>query len=323
MSAHSGGKAILAAFLANMGIALAKFIGWLLSGSASMLAEAVHSVADSANQVLLFRGGRIAKREADREHPFGYGRERYVSAFVVGIILFSVGGLFSVYEAIDKLTHPHALDERWWWLPIVILAFAIVLESLSLRTAMREANEVRDRGQSWWQFIRRSRSPELPVLLLEDTGALTGLVFALAGVSLTVITGDPLYDALGTLAIGILLIVIAIIVGVEMKSLLVGEGATRAQLDAIVHAVEDGPEVQKLIHVKTLYLGPEELLVAAKIGLPADKPVASAAHDIDAVEKRIRRAVPDARVIYLEPDVFRDVEAEKLPTEAYVLKSSD
>jgi len=323
MSAHGGGKAILAAFLANMGIALAKLIGWLLSGSASMLAEAVHSIADSSNQVLLFIGGKRAGRHADRSHPFGYGRERYVYAFVVGIILFSVGGLFSVYEGVEKLTHPHELSEDWWWLPIVILVVAIVLEGFSLRTAIGEANQVRAQGQSWWQFIRRSRSPELPVLLLEDTAALIGLVLALAGVTASVATGDPIYDALGTLAIGVLLILVAIVVGVEMKSLLVGEGATADQLDAIIHAIESGDEVEKLIHIKTLYLGPEELLIAAKIGVPIDKPLGAVARDIDEIEVRIRGAVADARVIYLEPDVYRRADADKPPTEAFVFPSSD
>lgn len=323
MSAHGGGKAILAAFIANMGIAVAKLIGWLLSGSASMLAEAVHSVADASNQVLLFIGGKVAKREADREHPFGYGRERYVYAFIVGIVLFSLGGMFSVYEGINKLVHPHALNEDWWWLPIVILLVGIALELYSLRTAVVEANAVRDRGQSWWQFIRRSRSPELPVLLLEDTGALVGLVFALTGVSLTVVTGDPLFDALGTLAIGVLLVVIAIVVGIEMKSLLVGEGATKAQLDKIIGAIEVGAEAPKVIHIKTLYVGPEELLVAAKIGLHDEKPLGAAARDIDEIEQRIRAAVPHARIIYLEPDVYRSVSGERPDTEAFVFPSSD
>ena len=323
MSAHGGGKAILAAFLANMGIALAKLIGWLLSGSASMLAEAVHSIADSSNQVLLFVGGKTSRRHADRQHPFGYGRDRYVYAFVVGIILFSVGGLFSVYEGVEKLTHPHELSEDWWWLPIVILVVAIVLEGFSLRTAIGEANQVRPEGQSWWQFIRRSRSPELPVLLLEDTAALIGLVLALSGVTASVVTGDPVYDALGTLAIGILLILVAVVVGVEMKSLLVGEGATNEQLDDIIRAIEAGDDVEKLIHIKTLYLGPDEMLVAAKIGVPVDKPLGVVARDIDEVEERIRAAVPQARVIYLEPDVYRRAEGDKPPTEAFVFPSSD
>ena len=323
MSATGGGKAILAAFLANMGIALAKFIAWALSGSASMLAEAIHSVADSGNQLLLMLGGRKAKRVADREHPFGYGRERYVYAFVVSIILFSVGGVFAIYEGIDKLTHPHGLDETWWWLPIVVLLVSIGLESFSLRTAIRESNHVRAKGQSWVSFVRRAKAPELPVVLLEDVGALTGLTFALLGVGLTVITGNPLFDALGTLMIGTLLVVIAIILGVETKSLLVGEGANAGDHDRIVDAIVSGPEVEKLIHLKTLYLGPDELLVAAKIALPGNKTVREAADDIDDIEKRIRDAVPVARAIYIEPDIYRPSLDPEPSTDVFVLKSAD
>ena len=177
MSASGGGKAIIAAFLANMGIAVAKFIAWFFSGSASMLAEAIHSVADSGNQLLLLLGGRKAKKRADSEHPFGYGRERYVYAFVVSIILFSVGGLFSIYEGIDKITHPHELEN--FWIPLTVLVVAIVLESFSLRTAVRESNLVRAKGESWVAFVRHAKAPELPVVLLEDIAALIGLVFAL------------------------------------------------------------------------------------------------------------------------------------------------
>jgi len=321
MSASGGSRAIIAAFLANLGIAIAKFIAWFLSGSASMLAEAIHSVADSSNQLLLLLGGRKAKRKADADHPFGYGRERYVYAFVVSIILFSVGGLFAIYEGVDKLTHPHALDERWWWLPIVVLVVAIALESFSLRTAVVESNHVRAKGQSWISFVRHAKAPELPVVLLEDIGALTGLVFALTGVTLTVLTGDPLFDALGTLMIGTLLILIAIVLGIETKSLLVGEGADAADHDAIVRAIEAGGEIEKLIHMKTLYLGPDELLVAAKLGFAADKPLGAVAADINTVEKRVRDAVPAARIIYLEPDIYRA--QPSLPTEAVVLPSSD
>lgn len=323
MIASGGGKAIIAAFLANMGIALAKFVAWALSGSASMLAEAIHSVADSGNQLLLMLGGRKAQRRADREHPFGYGRERYVYAFVVSIILFSVGGLFAIYEGVEKLRHPHELDQTWWWLPIVVLIVAIVLESLSLRTAVRESNRVREKGQSWVSFIRRSKAPELPVVLLEDIGALTGLTFALVGVSLTVITGDSTFDALGTLMIGVLLVLIAIVLGVETKSLLVGEGANQTDHDRIVDAIDAGPEVEKLIHMKTLYLGPDELLVAAKVALTADKTVREAADDIDAIETRIRDAVPIARVVYIEPDIYRPAIDPEPPTDVFVLKSSD
>jgi cation diffusion facilitator family transporter len=323
MSASGGNKAIVAAFLANLGIALAKFVAWALSGSASMLAEAIHSVADSGNQLLLMLGGRKARRDADRSHPFGYGRERYVYAFVVSIILFSVGGLFAIYEGVEKLTNPHELDRTWWWLPLVVLVVAIGLESFSLSTAVRESNLVREKGQSWVSFIRRSKAPELPVVLLEDVGALTGLTFALLGVGLTLITGNPLFDALGTVMIGVLLVLIAIVLGVETKSLLVGEGATQADHDRIVDAINAGDEIEKIIHMKTLYLGPDELMVAAKIALSADKPLREAADDIDAIEARIREAVPVARVVYIEPDVYRPAIDPEPSTDVFVLKSSD
>ncbi|MHC2997764.1 cation diffusion facilitator family transporter [Microbacterium sp. HJ5] len=321
MSASGGGKAIIAAFLANMGIALAKFVAWLISGSASMLAEAIHSVADSGNQLLLLLGGRKAKRSADREHPFGYGRERYVYAFVVSIILFSVGGLFSIYEGVEKLIHPHEVTN--YWIPIAVLVIAIVLESFSLRTAIKESNHVRARGQSWVSFVRHSKAPELPVVLLEDIGALIGLVFALFGVGMTAITHNPLFDALGTLMIGTLLIIIAITLGIETKSLLVGEGATTADHDRIVSAISDGPEVEKLIHIKTLYLGPDELLVAAKLGFASDRPLAAVATDIDRIETRVREAVPTARVIYLEPDIYRPGDDPAPPTSDFVIRSAD
>jgi cation diffusion facilitator family transporter len=321
MSASGGGKAIIAAFLANMGIALAKFIAWFISGSASMLAEAIHSVADSGNQLLLLLGGRRAKRSADREHPFGYGRERYVYAFVVSIILFSVGGLFSIYEGVEKLTHPHEVTN--YWVPIIVLVVAIVLESFSLRTAVKESNHVRGRGQSWVSFVRHAKAPELPVVLLEDVGALIGLVFALFGVGMTAITHNPLFDALGTLMIGTLLIVIAIVLGIETKSLLVGEGATVADHDRIVSAITDGGEIEKIIHIKTLYLGPDELLVAAKLGFSSDKPLAAVAADIDRIELRVREAVPTARVIYLEPDIYRPGDDPAPPTSDFVIRSAD
>jgi cation diffusion facilitator family transporter len=321
MSASGGGKAIIAAFLANMGIAIAKFAAWLISGSASMLAEAIHSVADSGNQLLLLLGGRRARREADSSHPFGYGRERYVYAFVVSIILFSVGGLFSIYEGIDKIRHPHEITN--FWIPIGVLVIAIVLESFSLRTAVKESNLVRTKGQSWVAFVRHAKAPELPVVLLEDIAALLGLVFALVAVGMTAITGNPLFDAIGTLLIGALLIVVAITLGIETKSLLVGEGATDADHGKIVAAITDGPEVEHLIHIKTLYLGPDELLVAAKLGFPADRTLGEVAADIDIVEARVRRAVPSARAIYLEPDVHRETHPHGPPTEEVVIRSVD
>lgn len=302
MSASGGGRAILAALTANLGIALTKFVAWFFSGSASMLAEGVHSLADSGNQLLLLLGGRKSRRAADAEHPFGYGRERYVYAFVVAIILFTVGGVFSLYEGVDKITNPHELENVW--LPILVLAVSICLEGYSLRTAVKESN--RSRGtQSWFRFIRRAKAPELPVVLLEDAAALTGLTFALLGVGLSAITGNAVFDAIGTLMIGALLIVVAVILGIETKSLLVGEGASDADAHALRSAIESGEDVERVIHMKTLYLGPDELLVAAKVAFPAAETLEHVAAGIDAAEQRIRAAVPAARVVYLEPDVDR------------------
>ncbi|SFN39296.1 cation diffusion facilitator family transporter [Mycetocola miduiensis] len=320
MSASGGSKAILAAFLANVGIAVTKFIAFLFSGSSSMLAESVHSLADAGNQLLLIFGGRQAKRAADKEHPFGYGRERYVYAFVVAIILFSIGGVFSIYEGIEKLQNPHPIEVPW--LPLVVLAIAMGLESFSLRTAVRESNLVRGK-QSWVSFIRRAKAPELPVVLLEDVAALLGLAFAFIGVSVSVITGDGTWDAIGTLFIGTLLILVAVVLGIETKSLLVGEGATDTDTAAITAAIEGGGEIEKLIHMKTLYLGPDELLVAAKLGFATDLPLGVVSGYIDVIEQRIRAAVPAARVIYLEPDVYRRPAPDAPATEQIVLGSED
>ncbi|AND17496.1 cation transporter [Rathayibacter tritici] len=300
MSASGGGTAIIAALAANLGIALTKFIAWFFSGSASMLAEGVHSLADSANQLLLLLGGRRSRRVADEEHPFGYGRERYVYAFVVSIILFSVGGVFSLYEGIEKIAEPHELDNAW--LPILVLVISICLEGYSLRTGVKESNRVRG-SQSWLPFIRRAKAPELPVVLLEDVAALTGLTFALLGVGLSVITGDSVYDAIGTIMIGTLLIVVAIVLGVETKSLVVGEGATSANVASIRAALEAGHDVERVIHMRTLHLGPDEILVAAKLAFPAADTLGHVAAGIDAAEQRVREAVPAATTIYLEPDV--------------------
>ena len=317
MSASGGTKAIMAAFLANTGIAITKFIAWFFSGSSSMLAEAVHSVADAGNQLLLIFGGRQAKRKADKEHPFGYGRERYVYAFVVAIILFSVGGVFSIYEGIDKLQHPHPLDVPW--LPILVLSIAIVLESFSLRTAVKESNHVRGK-LSWIQFVRRAKAPELPVVLLEDIAALLGLIFAFIGVGLTILTGNPLFDAIGTLFIGTLLIVVAIVLGIETKSLLVGEGATDTDLEKIEQAILAGPETERIIHMKTLYVGPEEMIVAAKVGFTADQKLLEVSAAVNVIEQRVRAAVPAARIIYIEPDVYLDPNLTTPPTDAIVIK---
>ncbi|MDQ6853593.1 MAG: cation diffusion facilitator family transporter [Actinomycetota bacterium] len=294
-------KAIAAAFLANLGIAIAKFAGFAVTGAASLLAEALHSVADTGNQALLFLGGRRARRGPTPEHPFGYGRERYFWAFVVALMLFSLGALFAVYEGIDKLIHPHQLDSVA--IAVAVLGVAIVLEALSFRTAFIEARAVKGDG-SWWQFIRRSKSPELPVVLLEDSGALLGLALALVGVSGAELTGNPRWDAVGSIGIGILLGAIAIVLAAEMKSLLIGESATAPMERAIRAAIEDGPEVRRIIHLRTLHLGPDELLVAAKVEVDASS-MPDLARAIDTVESRIRASVPIARLIYLEPDVYR------------------
>ncbi|MGH3655387.1 MAG: cation diffusion facilitator family transporter [Micromonosporaceae bacterium] len=311
MSASGGTKAIVAALLANLGIAVTKFIAYLLTFSSSMLAESIHSVADSGNQALLLLGGKRAKRRATPQHPFGYGRERYIYAFIVSIVLFSVGGLFALYEAYHKyeeqLHDPHGI-ESWQWVPVTVLVIAIILESFSFRTAIVESNAVRGRS-SWTEFVRRAKAPELPVVLLEDLGALVGLILALIGVSMTLITGNGMWDAAGTAAIGVLLVLIAVILAIEMKSLLLGESATDAHVAAIERAISSGGEVERIIHMKTLHLGPEELLVAAKIAVRHDDTAADVARHVDRIEGRIREACPIARVIYLEPDLYSAAKA--------------
>ncbi|MFG2918744.1 cation diffusion facilitator family transporter [Kitasatospora sp. NPDC048298] len=301
MSTEGGTKALIAALSANLAIAAAKFTAFGFTGSSSMLAEGVHSVADSGNQVLLLIGGKRARREADEEHPFGYGRERYVYGFLVAIVLFSVGGLFAIYEGWHKISHPEALD-AWGW-AIGVLIFAIGMEGWSFLTAMRESEKAKGK-QSWTQFIRTAKAPELPVVLLEDAGALIGLVLALFGVGLTVITGDGVWDGIGTLCIGVLLVVIAVVLALETKSLLLGESANKDSVRRIREALVDGETVTGVIHMRTLHLGPEELLVAAKIAVNAEDSAARVAEAIDAAEERVRAVVPIARAIYLEPDVY-------------------
>ncbi len=302
MSAAQGKTAILAALAANLGIAVTKFIAFFLTRSSSMLAEAIHSLADSGNQILLLVGGQRSQRKASADHPFGYGRERYVYGFIVSVVLFSIGGLFALYEAYHKWHDPHGIDS-WHWVPPTVLIAAIFMETFSFRTAIVESNKVRGQ-RSWWQFVRTAKAPELPVVLLEDLAALLGLFFALFGVSLTLITGNGLWDAFGTALIGILLVVVAGILAIEMKSLLLGEAGTLDDIRAIERSLV-GDGVESIIHLKTLHLGPEELLVAAKIAVPAAETAVQVAAAIDAAERRVRAAVPIARVIYLEPDIRR------------------
>jgi cation diffusion facilitator family transporter len=311
MSTEGGTRAIIAALSANLGIAATKFLAFLLTQSSSMLAESIHSVADSGNQLLLLIGGKRAARAADEEHPFGYGRQRYVYAFLVSIVLFTIGGMFAIYEGVHKWQHPEPIEGRWWWVPLAVLVVAIGLEGYSFRTAILESNRTRGR-RSWVEYVRTAKSPELPVVLLEDSAALIGLVFALVGVAMTVATGNGRWDALGTLLIGVLLVVVALVLGVEMNSLIIGESANRDAVERIRAALVGGA-VEGVIHMRTLHLGPEELLVAAKIAVRGSDSAAEVAAAIDEAERRVRAVEPIARVLYLEPDIRRAAPAVTRP----------
>lgn len=302
MAADGGTRAVVTALAANLGIAVSKFVAAAITGSASMLAEGVHSVADSANQALLLIGGRRARRAPTALHPFGYARERYVYAFLVAIILFTLGGLFALYEGYHKITDPHQLTSPL--IAVAVLVIAMGMESFALRTAVRESNRVRG-DRTWVQFVRHARAPELPVILLEDAGALLGLLFALVGIGLSAVTGNAIFDGIATAGIGLLLVVIAVVLAAEMKSLLIGEAALPEQVSAIHTALLATPGVERVIHLRTVHLGPEELLVAAKIGIDAEEGGAGIAGAINDAEARVRAAVPAARMIYLEPDVYR------------------
>lgn len=299
MAAHSGKKAIVAALLANAGIAVAKFVAFLVTGAASMLAESVHSVADSSNQGLLLLGHHRAVKEASPEHSFGYGRERYFWAFVVAVVLFTLGGVFSMFEGYEKFRHPEELESVWW--AVGVLVVAIVLESFSFRTAVREAASAKG-NRSWWSFIRTSKTPELPVVLLEDLGALVGLVVALGGVGLAEVTHDPRFDALGSMAIGLLLAGIGFLLAFEMKGLLIGESASPQERETIDQVLRSSPHVRRLIEVRTQHLGPEELLVAAKVELDGEMSFHDVAEAIDGTEARLRQRLPSAVHLYIEPD---------------------
>ena len=302
MSTEGGMKAVIAALLANLGIAISKFVAFAFTGSSSMLSEAIHSVADSGNQVLLLVGNKRSKKAPDAQHPFGYGRRRYVYGFIVSIVLFLVGGLFSLYEGFHKFQHPEDLSDAW--IAFLVLGVAIVLEGLSFRTALREAN--RSRGKrSLFRFLRDARQPELPVILLEDLGALVGLVFALCGVSMAVVTGDGRWDGLGAMAVGTLLVVIAVFLAFEMAAMLVGESALPEETAAIRAALASSPLVDRVIHVRTLHVGPDELLVGAKIAIGKSDTGDEIAAGIDDAEARLRAAVPSAVYIFLEPDIDR------------------
>ena len=303
MSTEGGTKAVIAALMANTGIAISKFVAFAITGSTSMLSEAIHSVADSMNQVLLLVGGKRSRRVADEKYQFGYGRVRYVYGFMVAIVLFMVGGIYSLYEGWHKWTHPEPVNE--YWIAIGVLSIAIVLESFSFRTAIVETNKVRGK-RSFAKFVRDSRQPELPVILLEDFGALIGLIFAMIGVSAAVITGDGRWDGLGAMAIGSLLIVIAVILVREMSAMLVGEGALPEEYDAVQAALESAPLVERVIHLRTLHVGPDALLVGAKIAITNSQSAEDIARGIDEAERLLRIAVPTAHYVFLEPDLDRN-----------------
>lgn len=298
-------RAIIAAFFANLGIALAKFIGFLITGSAGLLAEAGHSLADTGNQALLMFGGKRSRRSPNASHQFGFGNERFFWAFVVALVLFSGGGLFALYEGIQKLIHPHQAESIG--VAVAILLAAVALESFSLATAVREVRHIKDPAMSYWRFIRTSKQPELPVVLLEDIGAQIGLMFALFGLMMTSVTDNARWDALGSVAIGLLLMVIASILAVRMKALLIGESASPVDQATVVDALTSSQHVTRLIHVRTLHLGPEELMVAAKLEFERNLSVADLAAAVDAAESALRIAVPAVTLIYIEPDLYRDL----------------
>ncbi len=314
-------KAVIAALAANLGIAIAKFAAFLITGSASMLAESVHSVADTGNEALLLIGRGRSRRARTAEHPFGFGRERYFYGFVVAVMLFTVGAVFSIYDGIHKILAPGELESPA--VAYAVLGLSAVLEGLSLRTAIREANEVRQKGHGWRQFVHVTKSPELPVVLLEDSAALTGLFLAFLGVLLSQLTGHAEWDGVGSVGVGVLLACAAFIVGYETKSLLIGESASEETAAQIVAAIEGGPEKFRLIHLRTSHIGPENLLVAAKIGVAAELTAADLTAGIDAAEKRVRAVVPIAETIYLEPDIYRPGREDPLdPSVAIVQRTT-
>lgn len=302
MSTEGGTKAVVAALAANLGIAASKFGAFAVTGSSSMLSEAVHSVADSGNQVLLLYGGRRSRREASATHQFGYGRVRYVYGFIVSIVLFLVGGVFALYEGIHKVQRAEEVGDAR--IAIAVLLVAIVLEAFSFRTAITEANK--ERGErSLLAFVRDARQPELPVILLEDAGALLGLLLAFIGVGMATITGDSRWDGLGAIGVGALLVCIAIFLSIEMTSMLVGEAALPSEEAAIIEALEGSVMVDRVIHLRTLHVGPDELLVAAKIAVTATATAADIARGIDDAERALRFRVPAAKYVFLEPDLDR------------------
>lgn len=295
--------AVLAALLANVGVGISKFIAFLLTGASSMLAEAVHSVADSSNQILLLIGGRQSKQKPTRSHPFGYGRVHFLYAFMVSIVLFSLGGLFAVAQGVSKIKNPDALQS-----PLVaygVLVVAIALEAWALRTVLSEARRFKPKHQSWWQYMQRTKSVNHVVLMLEDSAALIGLGLAAGGISLSLLTGNPIWDGVATLLIGGLLVAVATILFHEVKSLLIGEAADPAIENEMLQIILSVEGVDRVVDLKTLYIGPAELFIAMKVTVGSEDNAATVAWTIDEIEARLRKAFPAAEMIYVEPDLYK------------------
>jgi len=301
MAATGGTKTIVTALIANFTIAIAKFFGFIITSSSAMLAEAVHSVADTSNQALLLLGKKRSRKQPTAMRQFGHGRERFFWAFVVSLVLFSIGSMYAIFEGIEKIRHPHEIESLWW--ALTILLFAMCMETYAFQTAVKESRHYKG-NHSWRSFIRRSRIPELPVVLLEDFGALMGLIFAFICVLIADITGNTVWDGIGTLSIGILLGLIALVLAIETKSLLIGESALPEQTLNIETAITNSDHVERLIEMRTEYLGPETLLVTAKIEFKGTFSSSGISDAVDAVEENIRAVEPLAKIIYLEPDTY-------------------
>lgn len=310
---HDGMGAVLAAFLANVGIGISKFVAFILTGSSAMLAEAVHSVADSSNQVLLYLGSRKAKKAPTRDHPFGFGRAHFLYAFMVSIVLFSLGGAFAVFEGVEKIMHPKMIDA-----PIVayvVLIISIILEGSALRTALKEAKTFKPKGQDWWEFLRRTKSVNHIVLALEDSAALIGLSFALLGITLSIVTANPVFDGIATLFIGLLLASVAVILFREVQSLLIGESVNVMSERTMKKIAMSVDNVNQVVDLKTLYTGPSEIFIAMKITVDEDEDVRTVSRAIDEIEAKLRHTFPIARLIYIEPDFYKSKKEQKLSDE--------
>jgi cation diffusion facilitator family transporter len=294
--------AVVAAFVSNLLIAVAKFVAFSFTGSSSMLAEGFHSVADTGNQALLLLGRNRSQRAASSRHPFGYAPERYFWAFVVAIILFAFGAVFSFWEGYQKLSDPHPIESPIW--AFAVLGIAIAVESVAFTIAVKEAN--RTRTGSWWQYIRSTKDAENSVVLLEDAAAQVGLAVAIVGVSLAVTTGDARWDALGSLAIGAILAFVSGLLATEMRSLLIGEAVSPVNRDRIIEAIQAEPALERLMELRTMHLGPDEVMVTARVELAAELTFDDAARTVAAIEERIREAVPIATEIFIEPAVAED-----------------